>query len=887
MDWKQLSMIKRFFTVRIFPLLSLSLKPILLGAVLLFLFSLIGAYFGLFRSPFISMNAFEALPNSSAIILEIKSLEDHSTYLKKYNYTKDIIQIAPIKTWSEEMNIIDSLLTKSSSLNKIKSKSKIVSALTINGKEDNSWVHIFESNSTINIQKVVKQLSLKIINQSELLGSTIYECHHPRFGTWSISKKNGLIIFSKQTSTVDAVISTIKNSNKTIKYKYGLYRLSGDKYNIKFYLNFDMLQVLISAYSDFEIKKSYLGLFNWLGATINFEENKIIFGGTVQQKKENRFINWMANQSQQSPINISKYIPANFTLFTFYNINQYSNYYKRLSIDNKNQDFEKYVLPWLADEAATLVIDQIPAESYSNVILILKSKDIEKSKKLLKSQTKLDLMNRKIKSNKVYSLKSSEFLRPISTDLNLSFNELNYVIIDNYFFFSNSKEELNLFLDNIKKGNTILKSKNYSPFLAQLSKTNSIYILSNANKFAPLLKYYFSNSKEKNTDLNFDFLKTCSLFGIQLDGKGNCGFAMTATIEINNTTIKENINLVLNKTFDKELITNLKTVKTESEKIYAVQDIDYKLYLIKTNGNIILEKKLDSQLFSEIQIIDYYSNGEKYFLFNTENSIYVCDQNGETVKEIKLVSKASTGLSFIVYDGELRFYVPCQNSKVYGYDKNGKPLAGWNPNDKIGLVEFPLTYMEVNQKGYLISFNKTGKITISDRTAKKIISKDLDGNFTNNICIEKTNNELQVFNESGALFIINLKGKLQKITFKKSKKKLGSGFVNYSGDESMEYIRTEDSILSIYEIKNKVKKVLKQVQLGENIDKILENNSKNHREIAALSLKNYRLFVLDNQLNTIKKVILPKSKNLFYDLDQSNVRILQIEGKSLQIFSLD
>jgi hypothetical protein len=876
-------MIKRFFTVRVFPLIILALKPILFGLIFLFLVNIIGAYFGFFRSPFISMSAFDALPGSSAIILEIKSMEDYSNYFKKDNNSESFNQIEPLNEWRVELIMIDSLLSISQLTKKINQKSKIVSALIINGNDDHSWVHIVEFKSKLNIQKIASKSSLKIINKSEFLGTKIYECQHPKFGNWSISQKNGLIIFSKQTSTVDAVISTIKNPKKTLNKKYGLYKLSGDKYDIKFYLNFDMLQ-FIAADSDIENKSTALNLFNWLGTTVNFEDNRVILGGTLQQKKDNRFINWLANQKQRSSINISKFIPSNFTLFTFYNFYQYSAYYKRLDTDFKHQDFENYILPWLADEAATLVVDQIPSEPNSNTILILKSKDIEKTKKLLKNQTKLELLNRKIKSRKIYTLKSSSLLKPILADLNLNYKELNYFIIENYIFFSNNEFELKLYLDKINQGNIILKSTIYNPYLAQLSKTNSIYLLANASKFSPLLNYHFSDNTKQS---GFDFLKTYSHFGIQLDGKGDKGFAFTATFEINQTKIKENINLVLNKTFDKELIANIKPFNFESEKSYALQDIDFNLYFIKANGNLLFEKQLDSKLFSDIQQIDYYSNGEEYFLFNTENSIYICDQNGETIKEIKLVSKASTGLRFIVYDGELRFYVPCQNSKVYGYDKNGKPLAGWNPNDKIGIIEFPLTYVEDDQKGYLISFNKTGKITVSDRTGKRIIMKDLDGNFSSNLTYDKTNKELLVFNENGSLFILNLKGNQQKLTFKKSKKKMVGGFVNYSGDETLEFVRIEDSRIKVFDKKDKFKTPIKEVHLDETIDKIIDGKSLNFKGIVALSNQKNRLLVFDNQLNLIKKVNLPKSKNLFFDLDESASRIIQIEGKSLSIFSLD
>jgi hypothetical protein len=187
----------------------------------------------------------------------------------------------------------------------------------------------------------------------------------------------------------------------------------------------------------------------------------------------------------------------------------------------------------------------------------------------------------------------------------------------------------------------------------------------------------------------------------------------------------------------------------------------------------------------------------------------------------------------------------------------------------------------------LISFNKTGKITVSDRTGKRIIMKDLDGNFSSNLTYDKTNKELLVLNENGSLFILNLKGNQQKLTFKKSKKKMVGGFVNYSGDETLEFVRIEDSRIKVFDKKDKFKTPIKEVHLDETIDKIIDGKSLNFKGIVALSNQKNRLLVFDNQLNLIKKVNLPKSKNLFFDLDESISRIIQIEGKSLSIFSLD
>ncbi|HYG52009.1 MAG TPA: hypothetical protein VD905_13955, partial [Flavobacteriales bacterium] len=108
-----------------------------------------------------------------------------------------------------------------------------------------------------------------------------------------------------------------------------------------------------------------------------------------------------------------------------------------------------------------------------------------------------------------------------------------------------------------------------------------------------------------------------------------------------------------------------------------------------------------------------------------------------------LPCEASTPLSVVDMDNDrnYKYFIGCNNGLIYGYEKGGKPLAGWNPNQLGSDVTYPIQYFRyrsrefllgVTDDGWLKFFTRFGEqatksIPIGNRTANHFVSDDEKG----------------------------------------------------------------------------------------------------------------------------------------------------------------
>ncbi|MCB9256087.1 MAG: hypothetical protein H6579_03050 [Chitinophagales bacterium] len=159
------------------------------------------------------------------------------------------------------------------------------------------------------------------------------------------------------------------------------------------------------------------------------------------------------------------------------------------------------------------------------------------------------------------------------------------------------------------------------------------------------------------------------------------------------------------------------------EKEIITQDLANNIYLLSASGELLWKKKIDEQIMGEIYQVDYFKNNKLQYVFNTPSKIYIIDRNGDMVDgfPIALPAKASAPILVLNYDnaGKYRYFVPCENANIYGFEQNGAPLAGWNPKKNIGLVQSALGYGVYDNKDYLFCTNQEGKFYAFNRKGEE------------------------------------------------------------------------------------------------------------------------------------------------------------------------
>lgn len=809
-------MLKRYFFVKIYPVLFLIWKPLLIGFGAVLLFIWIGVQLGLFRDPILSADAIEAVPSTSTIILEVKKKEFREK-LKSTAYFNELKGFAPIETWFNEFETIDSLFFNSKSYSPIFEKVKLTSAVVLEGSNNFVWLHIIELNGKkISVQKLAKEFSLELEDESNYLGSKIYEFRHSRFGRWTICQNRGLIILSRQTAQVEASIAAINNTGNNLPFdsRFREVKTSLKSGELNIYINLEMSSIFLSILGPNASLSSEPVLKNmaWAGGSIKFEKGNFVLGGKMTLKDSDGFMLWLSNQSPKKTVELGRFIPENFAFLYFLNTTNFEKYCRTLSKEQQNMDFNKYILPWLGNEAAFFITEPTSQDMNADKFVILHSKDIVLTRKLMQEYANhfgiLD--SRKIKNQQLTQIAGNDLMNTLFGKSLSVLQKPYFTIIDNYVVFCNSSSVLELWLENYQAGKTIEKSVEFKAFAGQLRQPSGTYFLINTPNAAQLIKHFSAPEIERLLDARLIKLQSIWPIGIQLEGLGNGNFSLTVTAAYNprsNTNVKSNIawrcKLKSDAAIQPSIVKNIESGEYE----ILVQDKDNRLYLINRSGEILWEKPIDSRILSEIKQVDYYGNSKLYYAFNSEKSIYVMDIKGETIKKIPLVDKASNAMTSFIYNDVLRFYVGSKRGKVYGYDKNGRPLPGWNPNSYIGNIQFPMQYYQLSEdKEFMISMNRNGKIHLSSRNGEPIKSYFFDGYYLSGFYIDEIGKRIVLGSTNGKIHVVNFQGKKFDIAPNKGmEKEVYFVLADVLGDERPDYIRQSKKLLTVHSLDKKDK----------------------------------------------------------------------------------
>ncbi|MDR1866059.1 MAG: hypothetical protein LBR08_10880 [Bacteroidales bacterium] len=175
--------------------------------------------------------------------------------------------------------------------------------------------------------------------------------------------------------------------------------------------------------------------------------------------------------------------------------------------------------------------------------------------------------------------------------------------------------------------------------------------------------------------------------------------------------------------FKPQLVQNHNTGEME----VFVQDMANNVYLLNNIGRILWKVPLPEPVVSPVYQVDLYRNKKLQMLFNTRNYIYVLDRLGNTVENfpVKLKSPATGGIALFDYDNDrnYRIMVACEDRKVYAYEKNGKPLTGWQFLKSEHPVQTDLYHYRSGNRDFIVFADKY-KVYILDRQGKTRVSPE-------------------------------------------------------------------------------------------------------------------------------------------------------------------
>ncbi|TRX71217.1 DUF3352 domain-containing protein [Carboxylicivirga sp. M1479] len=747
-------------------------------------------------------HSLSVIPSGAALIIKTDNLAYIQKLIRTIDYTNELESFEPIKNRFDQLSSLDSVVNNEGiSLAKEINKLPLYCSIHAQGKDDTKALFVIElpnrrqENKLLRFLKTAPKLGFALSNR-KYNSKSIYQLK-ANDKQWFIHIKNGLLLFSESSLLIESSIrQQLSNDNWTNSADFKkIQKTIGAGSKINVFVNFEQLPEVLKVASASNFKKKVKVVANqskWAEVDLDIENNGILMNGFISTS--HGIISQLLSNAQPQRAKIQNVLPGNTRAYMSLSLSDGNEIKKRINNFHKknttNDSYRNTINSWtksigfdpenelfkhLSGSVALAYTDYNHLESKANGFMVLKlNSESSAHDGLLNIARSLQakLTSLKIKEYKpdndlsytIYRAFDQNFIKHFFDPIFPKVPQKYMALFENNLIIADATVLIEQFIYNNILNKTLNNSKTHQAFLGQFSSRENMFaycetahlsaILGGA--FEPLIGNLSENQKE--TLNNFYGL------GTQLSGTGEMIYS-TSYLQYLPTRESEP-RTIWQSLLDSTVYTKPVLVKNHytKEREVIVQDNANNLYLLSNSGRVLWKKPLDSPIDGNITQIDYYRNNKLQYLFNTKNSIYLLDRNGNHVANfpVRLPSKASNSMAVFDYDNnrKYRLFIACENKKVYLYDTKGNIVSGWKFNKSEGTVSQAIQHFRSNGKDY-IAFADDKRNYICDR--KGNIRVKLKNNFVRNhnsvyhlINKDKTNDALISTNKDGLLLEIKL-----------------------------------------------------------------------------------------------------------------------------------
>lgn len=432
---------------------------------------------------------------------------------------------------------------------------------------------------------------------------------------------------------------------------------------------------------------------DWIGMNLQHGKNGIQISGYCSTLDESTLNNYTGVvQADMHPA-----VPANTAILYRVHTDQLA---ERLAAgmqpEQANREFFDYWSPWMDKQLLIGISESLDANFLKRAFVIIPTSD----QKLAQSKLeKIAVVDTTLYHNMQWMRIASGNV--ISELANMQVTDTSFgVWMDNALVITFDKQQLFQMMDAYQNKTSLSAQPDYQEFRTEVSAAYNASVYLNLSACEQLLRGWMSDKYIDSLSQHFDVLQKFPRLELQFTADKDLyilnGF-ISFTEGIERTT-----GLLWSVNVDAPIAHGPFTVLNDitGQQNIVVQDTARMLYMISANGDVLWKRQMPSAVLSDIHEVDFYGNDKTQYLFNTSEGIYMLDVQGEPVEgfPITLTTPMSGPVSvFKSSRSDYRFFVPCENGHVYGYYKDGKPIAGWNPMRNVGLIQLPMLSLATNK----------------------------------------------------------------------------------------------------------------------------------------------------------------------------------------------
>lgn len=732
------------------------------------------AYFYLRSLKEPSRDALEAVPAGAFCVISSSDARNTWEQLNQGN----LIWAALTETeWSAKVSstasLVDSLLAANADMNELIGDNSCYLSLHCTGTDGFNYVYSISLPGIAYEDKAVEFVKQSAagytFTEQTLTNGKIFtaKAGDKKFYT---SVSQGVLQFSDNEDLLKTAIEQLSAKGKTLLDDVGFQavrKTAGEKSVANVYVNYSRLLVLLKRVSDKSFYESLDALNTFAGWTetdLSLQPNAALMNGyTYANDSTAAYLNVFRGQQPQ-PLEADAVLPngtvcyLDFCLSNFETyLENYDRYLDKLGLADERRDRlaqlktnygydpENHIGSWIGNEIVKAEVN-VPGEGIKPVAVISTVSTAKTREKLESLRPKRDTGSVQPDFDStgviVRSVPVPEMLSATFGPLFSEFRESYYAITSHYVIFAEDENTLKAFVTSAEYGRTLKKDRGYLDFSTNMATEASVTFYAAVPRTESLIEDRAENGFKADVKHHSELLKRFDGVVLQYNiSDGNLHYT-NAFLRHNPQTKKSDASLwelQLDSTFSRKpwLLTNHNTKGLD----IFLQDDGNKIYLISSTGTIFWRKQLTETIMSDIQQIDALKNEKLQIVFNTRDSLYVLDRNGNPVSPfpIKLPAAATNGVCVMDYDNnrEYRMLIACADHKVYNYTAKGTKVEGWKLPTTANDVVAPVQHTVVSGKDYVVIVDREGKTYITDRQgATRLSLKESLGAPVNHFVIE-------------------------------------------------------------------------------------------------------------------------------------------------------
>ncbi len=812
----------------------------------------------------------QAIPDRTALIIHVNNPLGLLGELTHNSLIwKEFFKYPGIKPIQEQLLLIDSMSRWSPDIREILKDSPLTITLSLHSRAKFDPLFLMPVPASLDGSSFVSFIEghypgKVTVLQSPYGRTQIYRIHFENLrSVLVVSVWEGVCIFSFTDALVKRAIDQL-SLNTPVSVMKGFSTVAsttGKKVDANVYINFPYLSLALwkgvkETHNKGLVK--FARYADWSGLDLYLKKDELLFTGfTIASDSAMQTLALMSDQVPL-PLTMTNILPSSTQAYLIYALIGYPEYFQRWQFRLQRAVFSAddidifaelndqygtvvrlFLDPWIGRQMGRSWIQTTTRDGKISPVTILQTTNADSARKSLLTLSRIT--GGKTDSTlhngvPIYRTSLSDalniWLSPLFEQSDLTF----FTITGDYVCFAHDEEVLKLFIHNSLQGEFLTESKLYQEISDKISAQANISFYSNSRHLIDALPEVLADEYRSLFLPILDSLKKFQSVTMQLSAEEGM-FYTSLQVRFNPKSAEEG-PLVWQATLDTLVsgIPQILLAGTGDTFAVLVTDTMNTLYKIDRSGQIVWKQKLYSRVLGSFHQIMLTGNDSLFYLFNTENHLYLIRSDGKLAKRfpMKFPARASNGLSVItpsilsstasptgsIYSGspgEFQVVIAFRNNRIYSFDLNGLLSERWKSPEVEEEVVMPVKVLRgdgrslrrsapLNDNGAalaLVVTMKSGRMLIMDGIGvKKLTPKKGFANSPNSeFYLNRTNSKAPWLTTdlNGNVAYLGESGHVSEVSFNTFSADHHFLYEDILGDGTPEFIFFDNNTLYYYD----------------------------------------------------------------------------------------